>query len=119
METNINTNTYTMMSACTPEGREAPLAFSGWSSIGYTPVGSCLISSPPGDGHLDSYNIRGYNRISKRTVPSTGDMGIDCCSDLYGISESLECKARGYSPYSKTCDAIMVDACNSSVNQDP
>lgn len=113
----MKTNTYTTIGACTQIGREAPLCNNGWTSVGLKP--GCLLSEVPGSGSQDAYNIEGYQRICKKTSPSTGDMGIDCCSDLYGISESLECKARGFSPYSWSCNKIMSDACNSSVNQDP
>ncbi len=110
---------YTLMMPCTLEGQQGPLCPSGWESVGFTQPGSCLIGDPPGDGHLDRFQRRGYQRVCKRTVPTTGDLGVDCCSDLFGVSGSVECRAREYNPYSWTCNKIMADQCNSNVKKDP
>jgi len=111
--------TYTSLSACTPVGRQAPLCPAGWESVGYTQPGSCSIGNVPGDGPQDSWQMYGYNRVCKRKIPTSGDLAVDCCSNLFGISGSLECRARGYEPYSWQCNNVMVRKCNTNVQPDP
>lgn len=111
-------NTYTKLMPCTPVGERGPECPEGWVSVGYTQPGTCTIGNVPGDGHLDVWKMYGYNRVCKRKVPTSGDMGVDCCSNLFGISDSVECKARGYKPYSWECNNIMVEKCNTNVQKD-
>lgn len=112
-----HTNTYTTMMPCTLVGNAGPLCPAGWESVGYTKPGSCVIGAVPGDGHLDVWQKYGYQRVCKRKVPSSNDLAVDCCSNLFGISSSLECKARGFKPYSWTCNNIMMEKCNTNVQQ--
>lgn len=111
--------TYTLTMPCTLVGNRGPECPAGWESVGYTQPGSCLIGDVPGDGPMDAWQKYGYNRVCKRKIPTSGDMGVDCCSNLFGISNSLECKSRGYSPYSWTCNNIMQKRCNPASHKDP
>lgn len=104
---------------CTPVGKKGPDCPPGWESVGYTNPGSCTIGNAPGDGPLDTWQMYGYNRVCKRTVPTSGDMGVDCCSNIEGIAGSVECNSRGFNPYSDTCNNIMVKKCNSNVHSSP
>lgn len=106
------TNTYTMMGVCTPVGDTAPACPAGWESVGFSP--SCMIGNTPGDGPTDSWRGFGYKRVCKRTVPSSGDIAADCCSNLYGIAGSVECNATGWKPYSWKCNTAMANRCRSS-----
>ena len=109
--------TYTLLSACTPVGNRAPDCPEGWISVGYTQPGNCSIGNVPGDGPLDAWQMYGYNRVCKRRIPTSGDAGVDCCSNLFGISQSLECKSRGFNPYSWECNNVMTKRCNSNVGK--
>lgn len=113
------TNNYTMLTACVLPGNSGPLCPAGWESVGYTPPGSCTLGNAPGDGPMDTWKQYGYNRVCKRKVPTSGDLAVDCCSDLFGISGSLECRARGFQPYSWTCNNVMQEKCNTLVQPDP
>ena len=111
--------TYTLTSACTLMGNEAPQCPAGWESVGYTQPGTCTIGNAPGEGHLNTYKMNGYNRVCKRRIPTSGDAAIDCCSNLFGIAGSLECRARGYTPYSWQCNTDMSNYCNTRVAASP
>lgn len=111
--------TYTSMMPCTPVGQRGPECPAGWESVGYTQPGSCSIGNVPGDGPMDTWQKYGYNRVCKRKIPTSGDMAVDCCSNLFGISGSVECRARGYSPYSWKCNNVMQEKCNPNVQTDP
>lgn len=113
------TNTFTQMTRCTPVGKTAPACPAGWESSGFTSPGSCMIGNTPGDGPTDTWRGFGYQRVCKRTVPTTGDMAVDCCSNLYGIAGSLECSSSDFKPYSWKCNSVMADRCNSNVKKDP
>lgn len=111
--------TFTKTMPCTPLGQSGPECPAGWESVGYTQPGTCIIGNVPGDGPMDSWKMYGYNRVCKRRVPSSGDLAVDCCSNLFGISDSLECNSRGYKPYSWECNNIMVKKCNTNVHKNP
>ena len=104
---------------CTPVGEKGPLCPGGWEAVGYTQPGSCTIGQTPGDGPMDAWKMYGYNRVCKRKIPTSGDLAVDCCSNLFGISNSLECNTRGFEPYSWTCNNIMAEKCNTNVQKDP
>jgi hypothetical protein len=114
-----DTNTYTMMTPCVPVGRQAPACPSGWSSSGFTSPGQCIIGGSALDGPSDSWRGFGYQRVCKRTVPTSGDLAVDCCSNLYGIAGSIECKQHQFNPYSWKCNTVMSDRCNTNVGKDP
>lgn len=123
MNTNVDKygnqlQTFTMLMPCTPIGQQGPLCPAGWESVGYT-KGGCSIGNVPGDGPLDVWKKYGYNRVCKRKVPTSGDLAVDCCSNLFGISNSVECRARGFQPYSWTCNNVMSEKCNENVQKDP
>lgn len=107
--------TFTLLSPCTPVGKRGPDCPAGWESVGYTQPGTCSIGNVPGDGPLDAWQMYGYNRVCKRRIPTSGDVATDCCSNLFGISQSVECKAHGYNPYSWECNNVMSKRCNSNV----
>jgi hypothetical protein len=111
--------TYTLMMPCTPVGERGPECPAGWESVGYTQPGNCSIGNVPGDGPMDAWKKYGYNRVCKRKIPTSGDQAVDCCSNLFGISGSVECRARGYLPYSWECNNVMQEKCNTNVQQDP
>ena len=113
------TQRYTLMGACTPAGKIAPQCPAGWESVGYTQPGSCTIGNTPGDGPTDSWRIAGYQRVCKKTVPSSGDLAVDCCSNLHGIAGSLECASADWKPYSWDCNNVIQGRCNSNVRHDP
>jgi len=112
-------NTFTKMMPCTPVGEKGPDCPEGWASVGYTQPGSCTLGNVPGDGPMDAWKMIGYNKVCKRPVPTSGDLAVDCCSNLYGISDSVECKTMGYKPYSWTCNNIMVQKCNDNIQTSP
>lgn len=112
-------NTFTRFSRCTPVGQTAPACPAGWESSGFTDPGSCMIGNTPGDGPTDTWRGFGYQRVCKRTVPTSGDMAADCCSNLYGIADSLECNVTGWKPYSWSCNTAMANRCNGNVQEDP
>jgi hypothetical protein len=109
--------TYTLVMPCTNIGNKGPECPEGWESVGYTQIGSCIIGNVPGNGPMDVWKQYGYNRVCKKKIVSSGDMGVDCCSNLYGISNSIECKTAGYKPYSDQCNNIMVEKCNTNVQK--
>jgi len=111
--------TFTKTSQCALVGTTAPQCPAGWESVGYTQPGSCTIGNAPGDGPRDTWQMQGYQRVCKRRVPTSGDLGIDCCSNLFGISDSLECANGGFKPYSWKCNNIMQETCNTVVQKDP
>lgn len=111
--------TYTIKTPCTIIGDKGPECPFGWKSVGYTQPGSCLIGNVPGLGHTDQWKMNGYNRVCKKDVLTSGDLAVDCCSDLFGISNSLECQARGYKPYSWQCNNVMEKKCNTLVQPYP
>ena len=110
---------YTKVMPCTLVGTSGPMCPPGWESVGYTQPGSCTIGNVPGDGPMDVWKMYGYNRVCKKSVPSSNDLAVDCCSNLYDIQDSVECKARGYTPYSTMCNNEMVKHCNPSIQNDP
>lgn len=111
--------TYTKIMPCTPVGQRGPECPAGWVSVGYTQPGSCTLGNVPGDGPIDTWQMYGNNRVCKRRVPTSGDLAVDCCSNLFGISDSAECQAQGYKPYSWQCNNVMVKKCNTRVQKDP
>jgi hypothetical protein len=114
-----NTNTFTQIGVCTPNGQTAPACPAGWESVGFTHSGACTIGSTPGDGPMDIWRSPGYQRVCKRTVPTSGDLAADCCSNLYGIADSVECKTSGWKPYSWDCNTVMKERCNGNIQKDP
>lgn len=110
---------YTKVMPCSLVGTAGPQCPPGWESVGYTKPGSCSIGNVPGDGPLDRWQMYGYNRVCKRAIPTSGDLAVDCCSNLFGISDSLECNARGWSPYSWECNNVMAKKCNTNVQNNP
>ena len=110
---------YSLTMPCTPVGTAGPMCPAGWESVGYTQPGSCLIGNVPGDGPRDLWKMDGYQRVCKKVVESTGDLAVDCCSNVGGISNSVECRTRGYTPYSDTCNRVMVEKCNNNVRPSP
>lgn len=111
--------TYTTLMSCSPVGERGSECPAGWVSVGYTQPGSCSIGNVPGDGPLDAWKMYGYNRVCKRRIPTSGDLAVDCCSNLFGISNSVECNARGFKPYSWECNNVMVNKCNTNIHTDP
>jgi hypothetical protein len=111
-------HSYTLLTNCTNIGNEAPACPAGWESVGLTQPGSCTIGNAPGDGPNDVYKMMGYQRVCKRRIPTSNDMGVDCCSNLFGISQSLECKKFGYTPYNSECNNIMAEKCNTNIRKD-
>ncbi len=105
--------------ACTPIGQRGPTCPQGWESVGYEQPGSCTIGNVPGDGHMDQWQMYGYRRVCKRKIPTSGDLAVDCCSNLFNIGNSVECTARDFKPYSWTCNNVMAEKCNTNVQQDP
>jgi len=110
--------TYSLTMPCTLVGTKGPECPAGWVPVGYTQPGTCSLGNAPGDGTMDAWKMIGYNRVCKRKVPTSGDMGADCCSNLFGIANSVECKARAYNPYSWECNNIMQKRCNTNVQKD-
>lgn len=110
---------YSLMMPCTLVGNQGPMCPAGWTSVGYTQPGSCAIGNPPGDGPRDLWQLRGYNRVCKKSVESSGDLGVDCCVNVDGVGNSVECRSRGFVPYSDTCNALMTKKCNSNVMPSP
>lgn len=110
--------TYTILGPCTPAGMTPPCCPVGWESVGIK-TESCEIGNVPGDGPKDLWRMGGYQRVCKKTVPSSGDIAADCCSNLFGISNSVECKTSGWSPYSWKCNNAMQNRCNTNVQKDP
>ena len=110
-------NTFTKLTRCTPINSPSQQCEPGWTSAGYTNPGSCVISSVPGDGPSNSYRSFGYQTACKKTVPSSGDLAVDCCGNINNIAGSLECK--NWRPYSDQCNTVMSNRCNSNVQKDP
>lgn len=111
--------TYTRLTPCTIVGQQGPQCPPGWESVGYTQPGSCFIGNVPGDGHKDEWQIYGYNRVCKKSVPTTGDLAVDCCSNLFDVAGSLECSSSGYTPYNDTCNNVMQNKCNADIQKNP
>jgi hypothetical protein len=111
--------TYTLTMPCTPVGNQGPLCPPGWESVGYTKPGTCSLGNVPGEGPADTWQMYGYNRVCKRKVETSGDLAVDCCSNLTGVSNSVECRNAGYTPYSDQCNNVMVEKCNTNVHKDP
>lgn len=111
--------TYSLTTPCTPVGTAGPMCPLGWNSVGYTQPGSCLIGNVPGDGPRDLWKMDGYQRVCKRSIESSGDLAVDCCGNLGGIAGSVECRKRGYTPYSDVCNNVMVEKCNHNVRDSP
>lgn len=116
---NINFATYTFMGPCTLVGKTPPLCPAGTESVGMTQPGSCMIGNPPGDGHTDRWMMKGYQRVCKKKIPSSGDLAVDCCSNLFGIADSLECKSAAWKPYSWACNTAMAEKCNTNKPKNP
>ena len=113
----MNTQKYTLLTPCVPtnmNGYECPI---GWKSVGYTQHGSCSVGNVPGLGHEDIWRMKGWQRVCKKEVETSGDLALDCCSNVNGIADSIECKTAGYTPYSNTCNIIMKDHCSMSSTQ--
>lgn len=121
MEKDKNTKfaTYTKFGPCTLVGKTPPLCESGFESVGMTQPGSCMIGNVPGDGHTDRWMMKGYQRVCKKKIPSSGDLAVDCCSNLFGIADTIECKSAGWKPYSWSCNTAMADKCNTNKPRDP
>jgi len=108
---------YTITLQCTPVGTKGPECPTGWTPVGYTQPGTCTIGSVPGNGQLDLWQYNGYNRVCKKEVQSTGKLDVDCCSNLYGLGNSVECKSKGLIPYSDTCNNVMQEKCNTNIGK--
>ena len=115
---NTSTSTYTKVMPCTPTNMNGYTCPTGWTSVGYTPIGSCTIGNVPGNGHEDLWRMPGWNRVCKKTVPTSGNIELDCCSNKEQIADSIECKSRGLTPYNNTCNIIMKNHCTST-NKNP
>lgn len=111
--------TYTTVLPCTKVGHAGPPCPDGWEPVGYTQPGTCFIGDVPGDGPMDAWKVYGYNRVCKRRVPTSNDLAVDCCSNLFGIKDSIECKTSGYAPYSDKCNNVMNVKCNTRIEPDP
>lgn len=103
--------TYTKLMPCTPInqlGYECPI---GWEPVGYTHPGSCAIGNVPGDGHEDIWKQYGWQRVCKKSVPTSDNIELDCCSNIEGVGDSLECKSQGLTPYGRACNIAMKNHC--------
>jgi len=105
----MSLETYTLLLPCSTIGGPSPPCPEGWESVGFQP--GCSIGNAPGYGPLDVWKLAGKQRVCKKSILSTGDIAVDCCNNLDGVSASVECKAFGYEPHSTTCNNVMVDKC--------
>jgi len=110
---------YTTYSRCSKVADQPPPCPLGWESVGTTKPGSCQISDVPGNGHYDQWRLEGHMRVCKKKVQSSGNLDVDCCSNVGGIANSAECRANGTVPYSDTCNNIMQNRCNETVRGNP
>lgn len=116
---NANSATYTITLPCTPItqlGYDCPV---GWETAGYTHQGSCAIGNVPGSGHEDLWKQLGWQKVCKKKIETTGNIELDCCGNKDGVANSIECQARGLSPYNQSCDVIMKNHCTTRNNIDP
>ncbi len=119
---NINNTkfaTYTSLGPCSLVGTTPPMCDGSWESVGITQPGSCTLGNVPGDISNDRWRQKGYMRVCKKKIPTCGDVAVDCCSNLFGISNSVECQSKGWSPYSWACNTAMAQKCNTNQQKDP
>jgi len=115
---NTKTQTYTYLGRCTPVGSIPPPGPQNWKSVGY--ISGCTLADQSNDLASDSWRYEGIQRVSKITVPSSGDLAIDCCSNLHGIANSVECSSNAnWKPYSWDCNNVMQKQCNPTQQVDP